>query len=124
MNGAFGIPLGDPVFHIGRGGHPGAMCTTEEASLYLDSVTDHFALAMLTNRGHCLNGTFEAVECMARTGGFNNESLIVFVAADLAICHKVPPWVSSERTFSCAMPPYGVVWRYPLRFSIPFPAYP
>jgi len=83
--------LGDAVFHIGGGGEPGAVCATEEAPLDLDSVTDHFALAMLTNRGHCLNGTFEAVECMARTSGFNNEDLIVFVAADLAICHKVPP---------------------------------
>jgi ketosteroid isomerase-like protein len=63
------------------------MCAAEEAPVYFDSVADHFTFAVLADGRHFLNGTFEAVKCMARSGGLYDDGLVVFVAADFAVWH-------------------------------------
>src|ERR1700687_843761 len=67
------------------------MRATEEMPLDLDPMADHFALTMLANRSHCLDRALETIECMPRSSRFDDEGLVVFVAADFAICHRIPP---------------------------------
>jgi hypothetical protein len=67
------------------------MCATEEASLNLDPMADHFALTMLADGSHRLDRALETIECMPRSSGFDYKDLVVFVATDFAICHRTPP---------------------------------
>jgi hypothetical protein len=62
----------------------------KEATLNFNSVSDHLALAMFTDRSHRLDGTLEAVEGMPRPGRFYRERLVVFISTNFACCHKTP----------------------------------
>jgi len=67
------------------------MCAAEEAAANLYPMPDHSALAMLANGGHQLNRALEAVKYVPRTCSFDYEGLVIFIAADFAICHGIPP---------------------------------
>lgn len=67
------------------------MGTTEEMPPDLNSMPDHFAFAMLTNRSHHMDGALETVEYMPRSSGFDYEGLVVFVAAAFALRHRNSP---------------------------------
>ena len=67
------------------------MCATEEMPRNLDTVSNHFALTVLANRGHRLNRAFETIECMPRSGSFDEEGLVVFVTTDFAMYHGTLP---------------------------------
>jgi hypothetical protein len=65
----------------------GAMCTAEKLASALDTVSDHFATAVLTDWGQFVDCTLEAVKDMAAPGRDHLEAEIVFVTADFAFCH-------------------------------------
>jgi hypothetical protein len=64
------------------------MRATEKLPLDLDSMSDHFALAMLANRSHRLNRAFETIEGMPCSSRLDCECLVVFIAADFALRHR------------------------------------
>ena len=57
----------------------------------LNAMTDHGALAVRTTRRHCVNCTFEAVECHGLLGLRDLERLVVVVAADITNSHETLP---------------------------------
>ena len=64
------------------------MGTTEELTVYFDTVANDPALAMLADRSHRLDRTFETVEDVTRASGYNLEALVVFIATDFASGHR------------------------------------
>ena len=71
----------------------------------LNAMTDHGALAVRTTRRHCVNCTFEAVECHGLSGLGDLERLVVVVAADITNSHETLP-VSKPtlRAHACSWP--------------------
>jgi hypothetical protein len=63
------------------------MCTTEKPSANFSSVTYHFAATVFTGRCQRLDRAFKAVERVSRTRRDNFETLVVLVAANLALRH-------------------------------------
>jgi hypothetical protein len=61
--------------------------TAETATADLHTMSDHSALAVLANRSNRLNGTLEAVERMPCSGGYQIESLVIFITANFAFRH-------------------------------------
>jgi hypothetical protein len=76
-----------PVFDFRAGGQSGAICATEEPAVDLDSMPDDLAIAVFAYRGHCLNGTFKAVERMAGSGRHDLEALVIIIAAHFTPSH-------------------------------------
>jgi hypothetical protein len=64
--------------------------TAEKATANLHPMANHSALAMFANRRNCLNRTLEAVERVPCSGGYQLESLVVFVTAYFAFRHVAP----------------------------------
>jgi len=87
--------LSHTISDVGRGRHSGAMGAAVKASTHLNAVPDHLAMAMLADRGHSLDGTLEAVECMARSESYYFECFVVIVTAHFTLRHRIPP----ERLF-------------------------
>ena len=69
------------------------MSTAEKAAAYFYTMADHLALAMLANWRNRLNGAFHTVERVPRPGGDQLEAFVIFVAANLASSHGLPPRV-------------------------------
>jgi len=67
------------------------MCTTEKPSANFGSVTYHFAATVFTGRCQRLDRAFKAVERVSRTRRDNFETLVVLVAANLALRHGNSP---------------------------------
>jgi hypothetical protein len=63
------------------------MGTTEESATNLDPVANDPALAVLANRGNGLNRALEAVESVTNAGGYQFETLVVFVATNFTSSH-------------------------------------
>src|ERR671910_2292496 len=72
---------------IGVLGAAGAVRAAVEATLDLDPVADHRAVAVLAARRHAADGALEAVEGVVIAGGNHLEGLVVVVAAHLADGH-------------------------------------
>jgi hypothetical protein len=83
----------------------GAMGATINLTTSLNAMTDHCALAVRTTRRHCVNCTFEAVECHGLSGLRDLERLVVVVAADITNSHETLP-VSKPtlRAHACSWP--------------------
>jgi hypothetical protein len=64
------------------------MGTAEEVTVHFDAVANDPALAMLADRSHRLDRTFETVEDVTRAGGYNLEAFVVFIATNLASGHR------------------------------------
>lgn len=64
------------------------MGTAEEVTVHFDAVANDPALAMLADRSHRLDRTFETVEDVTRAGGYNLEALVVFIATNFASGHR------------------------------------
>jgi hypothetical protein len=63
------------------------MGATEEAAANLNAVANDPALAVLANRGNGLNRALEAVESVTSAGGYQFETLVVFVATNFTSSH-------------------------------------
>jgi len=63
------------------------MSTAEKSSTDLDAVTDHLTLAVLANRSHGLDSTFEAVESVTNPGCDQFETFVVFIATHFTNSH-------------------------------------
>jgi hypothetical protein len=63
------------------------MGAAEKTATYLYTMAYHSAFAMFANRRNRLNCTLEAVERVRCTRSDKFEGLVVFVAADFALCH-------------------------------------
>jgi len=71
----------------------------------LNAMTDHGALAVRTTRRHCVNCTFEAVECHGLSGLRDLERLVVVVAADITNSHgTLPVSKPTLRAHACSWP--------------------
>jgi hypothetical protein len=70
------------------------MRTAEKLTLDLYAVPNHFALAVFANRSHRLNCALEAVEGVPRSGSFDDECLVIIIAADLTLGHILLPFSS------------------------------
>jgi hypothetical protein len=64
------------------------MGTAEEVTVHFDAVANDPALAMLADRSHRLDRTFETVKDMMRAGGYNLEAFVVFIATNFASGHR------------------------------------
>jgi hypothetical protein len=65
------------------------VCATEELPFNLDTMANHFALTMLADGSHRLDCALKAIERVPRPSGFDDKSLVIFVATDFAICHSI-----------------------------------
>ena len=66
------------------------MGAAEKTTANLHSMPDHPALAVLADRCNCLDRTFEAIERMPRTRGYQFKTLVVFITANFARRHSTP----------------------------------
>jgi hypothetical protein len=64
------------------------MGTAEEVTVHFDAMANDPALAMLADRCHRLDRTFETVEGVTRAGGYNLEALVVFIPTNFASGHR------------------------------------
>lgn len=83
--------LRGPVLYIGGSCFAGAVGTTEELARNFHSMSNHLALAMLTDRRHRLNCTLEAVEDVAIARRDKLETFVVIISTDFALCHVASP---------------------------------
>jgi hypothetical protein len=63
------------------------MSAAEESAFHLHAMTDYFALTVFADGRHSLDGTLEAIECMAGSGRDQFETFIVFIAANFTGSH-------------------------------------
>ena len=83
-----GKPSSSSITHSDDAFLLGATCGTKHnAGLAFHTVSDNAAGAMIARGSQSVNCTFEAVECVARAGHRNLESLIVFVTANFTRTH-------------------------------------
>jgi hypothetical protein len=64
------------------------MRTAKEAAADFNTVSDHFAFAVLANRSDSLDCAFKAVEGVSRAGCNQIETLVIVVATNFAFCHN------------------------------------
>ena len=69
----------------------GAMGAAIEIAARFHSVAYNFAAAMITFRGHGMNGAFKAVKIMGDTIGDDFEGLIVIISTNFTLIHKTGP---------------------------------
>lgn len=53
-----------------------------------NTVSDHLAFAVLTDRSDSLDCAFKAVKCVSAAGRDQIETLVIVVATNFAFCHN------------------------------------
>jgi hypothetical protein len=62
--------------------------TAEKAAADFNTVSDHFAFAVLANRSNGLDRAFKAVKRVSRARCNQIEALVIVVATNFAFCHN------------------------------------
>jgi hypothetical protein len=76
------------VFDVGGRFRPSAMRAAEKPAANFDSVSNHPALAVLTDGRDRLDRAFEAIERVPRAGGNQFKTFVVVIPANFAYCHS------------------------------------